>query len=245
METTISAPNHLEQRRGKRLLLQLGAVAAILGTVLQVAAGTSQSTRLGTAEVTLESLAGQPDWFWPTAYLGFIFGALLWVGALVALASSLPDGATWALGWLAVAAAIIGATLHAVDGALNAGGLASLARDLTAADTAERTALMQNGDLLLHLLDGTWAGVVTLFHGVPFVLAGLAVALSPRYPTWLGWVGVVGGVGSLVVGVAIFFGGAGAGLAVPFAVVLSLFMVALGGVMWSHARSSVEEPTVP
>jgi hypothetical protein len=35
------------------------------------------------------------------------------------------------------------------------------------------------------------------------------------------------------------------GVSVAFAVVLSLFMVALGGVMWSHARSSVEEPTVP
>ncbi len=246
MDTTISTLNHREQRRGgERLLLQVGAVAAILGTVLQVAAGTSQSTLLGSTEVSLEALAGQSDWFWPTAYLGFIFGALLWVGALVALASSLPHGAAWALGRLAVATAIVGATLHTVDGALNAGGLASLARDWTAADATERVALMQNGDLLLRLLDGTWAGVVTLFHGVPFVLAGVAVALSQRYPTWLGWVGVVGGAGSLIVGVAIFFGGVGAGLAVPFAVVLSLFMVVLGGMMWSQAGSSVEEPAVP
>ena len=33
-------------RSGERLLLQIGAVAAIVGTILQVAAGTSQSASL-------------------------------------------------------------------------------------------------------------------------------------------------------------------------------------------------------
>lgn len=74
--------------------------------------------------------------------------------------------------------------------------------------------------------------MITLFHGVPFVLAGLAVVLSRRFPAWLGWVGVLGGAGSVLVGVAMFFGLLGEGPAVPFAVVLSVFMVVLGWLMW-------------
>lgn len=224
---------------GQQLLLRIGAVAAILGTISQVAAGTSQSVQLGAgADLALAALAGLPDWAWPVTYFGFMFGALLWVGALVALASTLTAGAAWALGRLAVAAAIVGATMHIVDGSLNAGGLASLARAWAAAAEGERAALVQNGDLLLRILDGTWAGVITLFHGAPFVLAGLAVALSSRYPTWLGWLGFIGGAGSLLIGVAMFLGLASAGLAVPFAVVLSVFMVALGWLMWTQADSA-------
>jgi len=234
-----------EQRKqnGERVLLQIGAVAAILGTIFQVAAGTSQSVQLGAgADVALASLAGLADWVWPVTYFGFIFGALLWVGALVALASTLTAGAAWALGRLAVPAAIVGATMHTVDGSLNAGALAELARAWEAAPEGERAALVQNGDLLLRVLDGTWAGVITLFHGAPFVLAGLAVALSRLYPAWLGWIGFIGGAGSLVIGIAMFLGLAPAGLAVPFAVVLSLFMVVLGWLMWSQTQVAHQEP---
>src|SRR4030095_15973700 len=35
-----------------------------------------------------------------------------------------------------------------------------------------------------------------LFAGVTFVLYGLAVAWSRRYPSWLGWVAVAGRVGA-------------------------------------------------
>jgi hypothetical protein len=232
-----------QQRLGERLLLQIGAVAAITGTILQVAAGTSQSSLLGgAADAALESLASQPNWLWPVIYLGFIFGALMWIGALVTLASTLTSGAGWALGRLAVAAGIVGATLHAVDGALNAVGLAGLARAWEAANQGERAALIQSSDLLLRMLDATWAGVIILFHGVPFVLAGLAVALSRRYPVWLGWIGVIGGAGSVVIGVAMVFGAAPAGLAVPFAVVLSLFMIVLGWLMWSQTQVANQGP---
>jgi hypothetical protein len=218
---------------GEHLLLRMGAVAAIIGTLLQVAAGTSQSSLLGaTSAAALENLAALPEWSWPVIYLGFIFGALLWVGALVALASTLTEGAAWALGRLAVPAAIVGATLHTVDGSLNAVALTGLAHSWSAAVEGDRAALAQNTDLLLRVLDGTWAGVITLFHGVPFALAGLAVVMSRRYPAWLGWVGFIGGAGSVVVGVTMMLGRLSAGLAVPFAVILSLFMVVLGWHMW-------------
>lgn len=238
--------HELRTSGGERLLLRLGAVAAIVGTILQVAAGTSQTAALGAgANAALASLAGQAAWLWPLSYLGFIFGALLWVGALVALAATLTQGAAWALARLAVPAVIVGATLHVVDGSLNAVGLNGLSRAWTTATAAERAVLAQNGELLLRILDGTWAGVITLFHGLPFVLAGLAVILSQRYPAWLGVIGVIGGAGSLVIGIAMFFDLVGPGPAVIFAVILSLFMVILGGLFWTRAGVVSDESPPP
>jgi hypothetical protein len=220
-------------RDREALLLRIGGTGAVLGTVFQVAAGTgSSSLPGGSVDAALTALAAQPTALWPVIYLGFIFGALFWVATLVALTATLHEGAPWALARLAVAGVIVGVTLHAVDAMLNGFVLPSLAGAWAAAAPDEQAVLAQDADLLRHVLAGSWAVVVTLFHGVPFVLAGLAVALSGRYPAWLGWVGVLGGAGSVVVGVALFFGALSAGLAVPFAIVLSLFMVILGWLMW-------------
>ena len=232
------------QPTGEQILLRVGAVTAVIGTVFQVAAGTSQSVQLGaTTDVALATLAEQPDWMWPVVYMGFIFGALLWLAALVALATTLTEGISWALARLAVVTAIVGVTLHAVDGALNAVVLEGLARAWAAAPVGERKVLVQDGDLLRRVLDGTWASVITLYHGLPFVLAGSAMALSGRYPPWLGWIGVIGGGGSLVIGIAMLLG-VQTGLAVPFAVVLSLFMVVLGWLLWTQDTSGVPESAV-
>jgi hypothetical protein len=214
------------------LLLQIGAIAAVGGTIFQVGAGTlSTSLPTGGGEETLQSLGGQSSLL-TVIYLGFILGAVLWVWALVALASQLTAGKARALSLLAVASAFVGATLHAVDGVLHGVALPALAASWTGAPDDAREALVQELDLLRHLFTATWAGVILLFHGVPFALAGLAVAISQRYPAWLGWIGFVGGAGSVIIGLAMFFGAAPAGLAVPFAVILSVYMVILGWLMW-------------
>ena len=148
-----------QQSTGEQILLRVGAIAAVVGTVFQVAAGTSQSVQLGaTTEVALSALASQPDWMWPVVYMGFVFGALLWMAELVAVARTLTEGVSWALIRLAVVAAIVGVTLHAVDGVLNAVSLEGLARAWMAAPQGDRAPLVQNGELLMIILDGTWAG---------------------------------------------------------------------------------------
>ncbi len=224
-------------------LLRLGAMAAIAGTILQVIAGSTSGTwPVGQAEAALSFISGErPGWVWPVIYLGFIFGALCWVGALVALAATLTEGTARALSLLAVASIIVGVTLHAIDGALNGVSMGSLAREWAAAPPGEREALLADGNVLLRLLNATWAAVIIFFHGVPFVLAGLAVTLSRRYPAWLGWIGFIGGAGSVVIGVWMFFG-AETRLAVPFAVVISAFMLVLGGLMWLQAGEGSEAP---
>jgi hypothetical protein len=232
----------------ERTILRIGAVCAILGTVVSVAAGVgfgNLTNETGTEQV-LRYVAARPHWYWPTVHLGFILGAFLWVGAFTALASSLTHGTGWALGRLGAASVIVGAAIHVVDSSINGFGLTALANAWAAAPPAEQESLLHSGDTLLRVLGGTWASVISYFHGLPFVLSGLAVVFSRRYPAWLGWVGVVGGAGSLVVGVMMFLGvGFVPGwLFIVFALVVGLWMVAMGGLMWRRARAARNgEPT--
>jgi hypothetical protein len=229
----------------EQMLLFIGAVCAILGAVVSVAAGAgfgNITNELGT-EAVLRYISSRPDWYWPTVQLDFIIGALLWVGALAALASSLTRGVGWALGQLGIASVILGATIHVVDSSISGFGLAHLANAWAVATGSEKSILLHNGETLLMILGGTWAGVLVLFHGLPFVLFGVAVALDRSYPAWLGWFGFVGGFGSLFCGVTMFLG---LGLVpewlfIVFALVVSLWMVAMGIVMWRRAATTRDE----
>ncbi|MGH2598880.1 MAG: DUF4386 family protein, partial [Dehalococcoidia bacterium] len=178
-----------------------------------------------------------PDWYWPAIYFGFMFGALFWVGAFVALTASLNRGPSWALARLGLAAIIAGVTMHIVDGTLSGVGLRLVADDWAAASGADQAAVLRDGETLLAVLQGTWASVITFYHGLPFLLMGLAVLLSRRYPAWLGWIGVVGGAGSLIAGMAMF----ATDDAVPDAffvagaLVISVFMLVVGILLWDLA----------
>lgn len=219
--------------------LRLGAAAAILGAFVSVAAGIgfSNLTNEVSTEDVLQSIAALPPGYWPAVHLAFIVGALLWVGAFVSLAESTTPGSGRGLGWLGVAAMVIGAAIHVIDSSISGSALPALAAAWDSAETSEQANLLRVGDSLLYILHGTWSGVHSYFHGVPFILMGLAVAVSRCYPAWVGWVAVAGGTGSLVGGVLILVGvSAGAGqLFIVFAQIVSLWMVAMGVLMWRRA----------
>lgn len=220
----------------ERTILRIGAVCAVLGAVVSVAAGMgfgNLTNEYGTEQV-LRTIAARPDWYWPTVHLGFIAGALLWVGAFVALAVSLKDGVSWALGRLGAATVIVGAAIHAADSSISGFGLNALAGAWSSAPASEQPDLLRVGDTLLYLLNGTWRSVHGYFHGVPFVLSGAAVALGRRYPAWLGWVGVAGGAASFLGGALQFLGAVPGSerLVIVPAQVVSLWMVAMGVLMW-------------
>ena len=226
----------------EQMFLRIGAVCAILGAVVSVAAGIgfgNITNELG-AEAVLRYISSRPAWYWPTVQLAFILGALLWVGALAALASSLMRGAGWALGRWGAASVIVGAAIHVVDSSISGFGLAHMAEAWAVATGSEKSLLLHNGETLLMILGGTWAGVLVLFHGLPFILFGLAVVLDRSYRTWLGWFGFVGGLGSLLCGVTMFLGLGlvPEGLFIVFALVVSLWMVAMGVLMWRRAATT-------
>ena len=234
----------MREETRERTYLRIGAACAVLGAIVSFAAGVgfgNVTNDLGT-EAVLRYVASRPDWYWPSVYLGFILGALLWVYALTALAGSLTRGAGWALGQLGTASVIVGATIHVVDSSISGFGLARLAGAWAAAP--EQAGLLRDGDALLWILGGTWASVLGLFHGLPFVLFGLAVVLDRGYPAWLGWLGFAGGLGSLGCGTAMFLGLdlIPGWLFIVFALVVSAFMLILGALMWRRAVQIGESP---
>ena len=237
------------QRKSEQTLLRIGAVCAILGALVSVAAGIGfgNLTNETTTEAILSYVSSRPYWYWPAVHLGFILGALLWVGALTALSGSLVQGVGWALGRWGAASVIVGAAIHIVDSSINGFGLRALADAWAAAPSPEQVSLLGAGDTLLWILGGTWASVVSYFHGVPFVLFGLAVVLDRSYPAWLGWVGVVGGAGSVASGIMMFLSvGTFPGRPyIAFALVVSVWMVAMGVLMWRRAGATRNgEPTL-
>lgn len=102
----------------------------------------------------------------------------------------------------------------------------------------ERPDLVRVGDTLLYLLHGTWRSVHSYFHGLPFIVMGLAAVLSRRYPAWLGCVSMIGGAVSLLFGVLQFVNvipGTERFVILP-AQLVSLWMVAIGVLMWRRSR---------
>jgi Domain of unknown function (DUF4386) len=238
-----------EQRTRERTILRIGAVCAILGAIVSVAAGMSfgnLTNEYGTEQV-LRTIAARPEWYWPTVHLGFIVGAFFWVGAFIALAISLQRSVSWALGWLGAATVIVGAAIHVVDSSISGFGLAALASAWASAPAPEQSNLLRIGDTLLYALNGTWRSVHSYFHGVPFILSGMAVAFSRRYPPWIGWLGVVGGAGSFLGGVLQFldFIPGSERLVIVPAQVVSLWMVVMGVLMWRRAGAAGTDPPSP
>lgn len=230
----------------KQFLLKLGAICAILGAIVSIAAGTgfgNLTNRAGT-ETVLQTIAAQPNWYWPLVHLGFILGAFLWVGAFTALASTFKNGNKGALAQWGLATVIIGVAVHIIDSAVSGFALTALADAWSTVSPSGQAHLLSAGNILLQILKGTWAMVLVFFHGLPFVLFGLAVALNQKYPTWLGWIGVIGGAGSLVVGVQMFLKANlfPTWLFIIFAVLISLWMIVMGGLMWRHAdKANIEQ----
>ena len=219
--------------------LRFGGLCAIVGAVLSVAAGIGfrNLTNQNDAQDILEILAARSPLTWSLTHLGFIAGTLLWVFALIALSWTLIEGRSWALGRLGAAAVILGGAIHILYSSVNGYAFTTLAQSWRDPST-DASALVIIGDAVRRVLGGGWAATLMMFHGAPFVLYGLAVATSPRYPSWLGWLGVAGGAGSILAGVALLFGKYLISLWLPvvFAVVISVWMVIVGVRMWTHAR---------
>jgi hypothetical protein len=232
-----------EERRNA--LLRIGAWCAIVGTLGYLALFVVHGDLPD--ETTEAALAWVADRPFSLLHMGIILCSLLWVGAFIALGSSLTGAATWALGRLGSAAAVIGATLLAVHYRVDGPALEEVADAWAAADGAGRAELLKDGELVLLMAGGGFPLYVALLLGLPFLIFGLAMVLSSDYPSWLGWLGTVAGAGAFIVGVTNF-----SGLEFPpielfvlFVFLADLWMLITGALMWRRAASGrAEQPAL-
>lgn len=231
-----------EQRTRRRA----GAWCAAIGAAVSVAdgAGFANLTNTAPASGVLDRLAGQASWLWPASQLGFAVGAVLWAAAFFLLQPTATAGVSQLLASLAALTIDLGATIHITDALISGSALPQLAALWASTPPGPvgqipRLDLLARTDSVLEVLSGLWAGVLILFHGAPFVLAGVAVLADHRAPRVVAVPAIVGGTGSLGCGVAFFVPGGPSptSLFIIFALVDSAWMVLLA-VLVTRRRSA-------
>lgn len=222
----------------ERQVLKLGGMLAVLGglghfiTLLLHGNLPDQTT-----EIALDHIAGRTEW--PALKLALIVSVLLWVGAFVALASSLLHGLSWLLSRQAVACVVIGATVQIVEYSVMGYEMKNVADAWQTAAGPEQADIVLVAEALLGVTGGLFLSCIAWLYGLPYLLMGLAVALGRGYPRWLGWVATVAGAGALVTGTTMFLG---VNL-VPFPLLyggfvipLTIWLAVMGLLMWRRAR---------
>ncbi len=221
----------------KRQVLKLGGVLAVLGglghfvTLLLHGNLPDQTT-----EIALEHIAGRAEW--PALKLTLIVSVLLWVGAFVALASSLSHGLSWLLSRQAVAGVMIGATVLIVEYSVMGYAMNNVADAWQAATGPEQADIVLVAEALLGVTGGLFLSFIAWLYGLPYLLMGLAVALGRGYPRWLGWAAAAAGAGALLTGTTMFLGAN----FVPFPLLyggfvipLTIWLAVMGLLMWRRA----------
>jgi hypothetical protein len=236
--TTVTTAPPVEIDR--RLVLRVGAVSAILGSVLALAANVLQPD---TAAAHIEEVvfkitqAGS----WSSVHLVLSVGLILIVAALAALTASLEREPSRSVARFALLAALLGGALLLVSTAIEGFAVNQLARAWQLAPLEERAAALRitAAVIAVQWAINSLAWIVLL--GIGMLLYGLATTLSGAYPKPLGWLAIVLGVGGFAVGVIQAFGGPGAGGTDLVTALLSALVVVwifvLGLLMWRKAQA--------
>jgi hypothetical protein len=182
-----------------RWTIKIGGLAAVVGSLLGMVGNlvhpiTPLNDSEGVARVIADSA------IWAPAHIAIVIGIVLMVGGLVAIRHSLREGLAGELARFGLVAAVIGATVGLVLVTLDGVAARQLAQEWRAAAPEARDLSLG----LVHANETINFALASLFNlvfaSVTFVLFGLAVAVSDRYPRWLGWVAVSAGTLSMVAG---------------------------------------------
>lgn len=188
--------------QAQRDVIRVGALCAIVGAVVFMAANVvhPRSPNIQVTAFQVETVAHSD--IWVTDHLLLLLGGLLLLPGLLAIQRSIPTGpgAAWAeLGNSgAVVSTAIWAVLIAVDGFSSKvvhGAWAS-------APDAEKAVALRVAEAMEQIDVGIFSVYIIVFFGVTFMLYGLAVAKSGRFPQWLGWAAFGLGLASFLDGIA-------------------------------------------
>jgi hypothetical protein len=212
----------------------IGSVGAAVGNVLHPV--TPRDDPVGVARVIADSDA------WTLIHVVIVLGTILMFLGLVAIGKTIRGGVGEALARLGVYAAAVGTSMGVATVILDGVGAKQLA-DQWAAAPASMRAVALSLVSMNETLNFALAGLFNLsFAGVPFILLGLAVALSGVYPRWLGWLGALAGLGSVAAGLVQAFTGeptvASLILTIIGPTIISLWVIIIGVLMARGAARS-------
>jgi hypothetical protein len=220
-----------EQTQFEQWMLRIGGVSAILGSLCAGVGNllhpvTPRDDPQGVAQVIAQSQQ------WTLIHLIILLGVILMLAGLVAIRHTIKGGLPEALARLGIYAGTIGVTIGLITLILDGVAAKTLADQWAIVSASEKT-------IALHLvstnetINFALAGLFNMsFAGVPFILIGLAVALSNAFPRWLGWTAAVAGSGSIGAGLVQAFTGeptiASLILTIIGPTVISLWLLVMG-----------------
>jgi len=218
-------------------LARLGAVAAVLGAVLLLAATFLHPLGADPNDPSAAFAEYAADSFWVWSHLGQFLAVAVLGMAFVALAATLESGlaAAWGRIGQAGAAATIAtaAALQAVDGVA-----LKVMVDRWAAATGATRDLTFEAAVAVRQVEIGLASLFSVVAGLTVLVLGLALIVSIRYPTWLGTLGVLAGLGLLGAGSAqarTGFSATAMTLSMAASVVLLVWVLLAGVLMWRLA----------
>jgi hypothetical protein len=181
-------------------LLRLGAVAAVLGVLLEIAMNFLHPSGADPNDSAAAFAEYARSGNWQYVHIGQFLGALLIVLALVALSRPLSrqPGLAGALATVGAVTAVLVAAVFAVqmavDGVALKGAIDTWSR---AASAADRATAFQVADGI-RWVEKSLSSFFHLVNGLTLLTLGLSVALGRGRRRWLGWIGAVSGVAFLV-----------------------------------------------
>ncbi len=216
------------------LLLRIGAVAALLGVVVQFAAAILEPQRVGDADKAIRTISESGSW--TVGWLVHVAGIVLLITALSVVTHTFSEGP--AKGW-----ARVGQPLFVIAGAL---GMAEVLVGASTKDLADGWASAAPGATQPYLaaFEIGWNETVNLDFGA-LLLLGLylptlaaAILAGNIYPRWLGWTSAVAAP-LLVVGiVAELSTPVGTALVGVGNVLFFVILIGLGVSMWRKGAAS-------
>ncbi|WP_257351116.1 hypothetical protein [Pseudalkalibacillus decolorationis] len=227
-----------ERASREKVSLIFGSFCAILGGLGYLLLGFAHGDMPSEPDQALQHVAHHTNW--QLIHISTIFSVFLWVVAFISLAFSINKRASaWFLSRLSVVSIMIGVTLFAVDYSIDGYSFPALAKAYEAASPTEKEMIYGAFYALFSELGATFPLYISFMLGLPFLLAGMAVVFSKRYPAWIGWIATLCGLGNFIAGVTMFidhpvvpedmvFGG--------FGLLLNLWLVIIGILMWQQAR---------
>lgn len=240
MTATEAATRAAPQATYRRVVLRAGAVCAIAGPILAIIVNIvhprPSTSNVGTHEEFARLAAHSGSWV--VIHVGLIIAFVLFVGGFVALTYSLlEDRGAW-LARPALAAVLVSGAVSLVQASIDLAARQTSLDWLHApaaekADALRVAGAIEDLDFLLLSVE------LIIFFGVTFVLYGLAVVASERFPDVLGWVAVAVGIGGIGVGLAQAFHGRASIvtlIGIPLvAGVASFWLLVAGVLLWSRS----------
>jgi hypothetical protein len=219
------------QTNSKWWIYKIGGAAAILGSLFAGVGNllhpvTPRDDPEGVAQVIAQSEQ------WTLIHLILILGVILMLAGLIAIRQKIEGGLPEALARLGVYAGTIGVTVGIITVILDGVAAKTLADQWAMASESEKTIAL-NLVSTNETIDFALAGLFNMsFAGLPFILLGLAIALTGVFPRWLGWTAATAGVGSIGAGLVQAFTGeptiASLILTIIGPTVISLWLLVMG-----------------